>query len=263
MISVLNRSRSESDESNNRLAQPITVTAPDLVPTALTAPPAASAQQAVSVSWTVKNQGTGPALGQWTDQIYLSPTPTCCAGATLVATVNVAPGTPVGGSYTSSATVNIPAVAAGTYSLIVIADAFGARSEGDESNNRLARPVTVTTPDLTPVALFGPLITGPGQSVSVSWTVKNQGTGPAVRGWTDTIYVSPNPTCCAGATSLASVSSGPGLSAGATYSQSHTITVPHVTAGTYYWLIKTDVADSLYEASETNNERSRKTYVTR
>ena len=56
-----------------------TVTAPDLVPTALTAPTAVSPRQPITVSWTVTNRGTGSAVPRWNDVVYLSTDRVCCA----------------------------------------------------------------------------------------------------------------------------------------------------------------------------------------
>ena len=65
----------ESDETNNVRAVPITLTVPnvDLIVTAADAPATAKAGATVDVSWTVKNQGTDPATaGDWYDYVYLS-----------------------------------------------------------------------------------------------------------------------------------------------------------------------------------------------
>jgi len=56
----------------------------DLVATALTGPASAITQQAISVSWTVANQGTATPSGSWYDHLYLSPSPVCCTGATFI-----------------------------------------------------------------------------------------------------------------------------------------------------------------------------------
>ena len=65
---------SESDETNNVRAVPITLTVPavDLVVTAADAPATAKAGGTATVSWTVKNQGTDAAVASWTDAVYLS-----------------------------------------------------------------------------------------------------------------------------------------------------------------------------------------------
>ena len=189
--------------------------------------------------------------------------PTCCSGATALVSVNAAPGTPAGGSYSQSQTVTIPPVSGGTYYLFVWADAGGSRAETREDNNQLARPLTVTLPDLAPTALTAPLLASPGQSVSVSWTVRNQGPGTTFGSWTDRIYISPVPSCCAGATSLASAPIAQVASAGASYARTQAVTIPRLPAGSYYLIVKADADGSLAEASETNNERSRKIYILR
>jgi subtilase family serine protease len=255
----------EADETNNTLARPITVTgpAPDLVPTAVTAPGSVSTQQAVSVSWTVKNQGTASASGIWTDTLYLSPSSVCCVGATPLTSVSVSPGTPAGASYTQTQTVTIPNVAAGGYYLIISTDAGNTRAETNEGNNQLAQALAVTTPDLMPTGLTAPPAVSPQQAVSVSWTVKNQGTGPAVGPWTDTLYISPNSSCCANATILKSVSPAPGTAAGATYTQTQTVTIPSLPVGPYVLFIRVDANGTLHEAGETNNDLSRPIRVRR
>ena len=66
----------ESQEANNERAIALTVTTPDLTPTALSAPPTAASGQSVSVTWTVDNAG-GAAVGTWIDALYLAQAPTC------------------------------------------------------------------------------------------------------------------------------------------------------------------------------------------
>ena len=46
-----------------------TVTAPDLAPTALTAPATVSPRQPIAVSWTVANRGAGSATPRWNDVV--------------------------------------------------------------------------------------------------------------------------------------------------------------------------------------------------
>src|SRR5439155_1162896 len=62
----------ETNEGNNDLAVPITVTAPDLVPTNLLSPPSVSRQTAFSVSSTVYTLSLHAALPLFRDSLYLS-----------------------------------------------------------------------------------------------------------------------------------------------------------------------------------------------
>ena len=63
----------ESDETNNLLTVPITITGmPDLTPTSLTAPARSDSGLPVTLTWSVKNQGLAEARPSWQDRVYLS-----------------------------------------------------------------------------------------------------------------------------------------------------------------------------------------------
>lgn len=246
----------DRDQANNRRTVEVAVTAPDLAMRVLTAPAAAVTQDTVQVSWTVRNRGVGPTPASgWTDAVYLSPTPGCCDGAVRLATVRRTAVTAAGTNYKASATVTVPTIAAGDWHVVVVADANGEVHEMAEGNNDRAAPIRITTPDLTPTALRAPAtISAPG-SASVSWTVANAGTGPVARAWNDRIYLTSSPTCCAGAAVLLTVPSAPGLAAGATYTKTRSVPIPDVPAGPYYLFVRTDHANSVWEANEQNNRK--------
>ena len=85
-----------------------TVTAPDLVPTALTAPAAVSPRQPITVSWTVTNRGTGSAVPRWNDVVYLSTDSVCCAVDEIVAALEITAVAGAGQSYTRAQTATVP-----------------------------------------------------------------------------------------------------------------------------------------------------------
>ena len=62
----------ERDEANNSRAIPVTVTAPDLVAAALTAPASGRVAQAISLGWTVQNAGSGVAKAPWIRPMMVS-----------------------------------------------------------------------------------------------------------------------------------------------------------------------------------------------
>lgn len=62
----------ESNESNNIAAFPFEVTAPDLIPSNIQAPPSANPGETLSLSWTLTNLGGSSATGPWTEKVYLS-----------------------------------------------------------------------------------------------------------------------------------------------------------------------------------------------
>ena len=246
----------EASEANNERAMPVAITTPDLVPIALAAPAAATTQQAITVSWTVKNQGTAATARTWTDNLYLAPTSSCCAGAILLGQWTWPTSVAAGGTYTQTKSVILPGVAAGGYQLILQADAGTVLHEMQEGNNQRAVAIAVTTPDLIPTALTAPAAAEAGRAVSLSWTVRNQGTGPASGAWADKVYVSASPTCCAGTTSLGSWARPAALAAGASYAQTKSVTLPPLAAGTYYLTVWTDADGQIHEASDANNQRA-------
>ncbi len=245
----------DRDRANNRRTVEVTVTAPDLAVRALTAPSIAVSQETVQVAWTVRNRGGGPAPATgWTDAVYLSPTPSCCEGATRLASVRRTTSMAAGTRYKASAAVAIPPVPSGDRHLVVVADADGDVHETTEANNDRAAPIRITTPDLTPTAFKAPARVWAKGSAWLSWTVKNAGAGPAGRAWNDRVYLSSSPTCCAGATALITVPPAPGLAPGKTYTQIKKVAIPDLPAGTYHLFVRTDDQNSLWEENEGNNQ---------
>ena len=246
----------EAGEANNQRAIPVAITTPDLVPMALSAPAAATTQQAITVSWTVKNQGTAATARTWTDHLYLAPTSSCCAGAVLLGQWTWPTSVAAGGTYAQTKSVILPGVPAGGYHLILRADAGTVLHETQEGNNQRAVAIAVTTPDLIPASLTAPAAAEAGRAISLSWTVRNQGTGSASAAWADKVYISASPTCCAGTTSLGSWPRPAALAPGASYAPTKSVTLPPLAAGTYYLTVWTDADGKIHEASDVNNQRA-------
>src|SRR5262249_5047927 len=177
-----------------------TIALPDLtVGTVMPSASSAHFGDTITVSWSVTNDGTAGATGPWTDSVYLSTTPTLGAGAIFLGS---SPEPPSGtlapsASYTGQATVQLPAgssLTAGTYYLLVLADAGGVVNEADTTTQ--TRSATIALAAAPPADLAASSVTSslsagqPGQSVTVAWTVKDAG-GPATGSWTDSGYPSP------------------------------------------------------------------------
>jgi subtilase family serine protease len=132
----------ELDETDNARSKAIQIGPPDLFESALQAPLSAAAGASIDLNDTVKNGGVGGA-GASTTRFYLSSDSTLDAGDTPLGTRSVpalGPGQTSGGITT----VVIPAgTARGSYFLIAAADAGGAVSELDETNNARSRAFTV------------------------------------------------------------------------------------------------------------------------
>ncbi len=114
---------------------------PDLVVSSVTAPPSATDNSPLTISWTVTNDGQYPASGSWVDQIYLDPaagpeSATPADSVTFTGTINP------GKSYTQTDTVQTPSTV-GQYVVRVVTDSGQSIEELSYTNNTgaAAQPV--------------------------------------------------------------------------------------------------------------------------
>ncbi|TAK33737.1 MAG: hypothetical protein EPO21_11995 [Chloroflexota bacterium] len=243
----------ESNETNNSDVIPFTIQATDLDPTAFTAPVTALAGQSVAISWTVKNQGDADAAPAWEDRVYLSTDMTLDSTDTYVTRVTHDTALMAGSSYGVSQSVTAPKVAPGNYFLILRADMYNAVIESSEMNNSVAIPFTIQSTDLVPTAFTAPTIAPAGQSVALSWTVKNQGNADAASSWEDRVYLSTDTTLDSTDTYVTRITQNTALTAGISYGVSQTVNSPRVTPGDYYLILRTDMYNHVAEFNETNN----------
>jgi len=142
----------ESNESNNSASQSLTVAAPpvilmpDLLVSGITlSSNSVTTQQAVTLNFTVKNQGSNSA-GASIAYIY--------DGDTLLGQVNVG-ALNAGAVYNGSFNIAAGKLAAGTHSLKVVTDATDMVAESNESNNTATQSLTVTAPVVTGHDIMG------------------------------------------------------------------------------------------------------------
>ncbi len=242
-----------------------TVSLPDLVTSAVNpSSSSASLGDTLNVGWTVTNSGTAPAVGPWTDNVYLSTTPTLGAAPIYLGSFAAETGGALaaGGSYTGQATVQIPfssSLMAGTYYLVVLTDAGGVVNESVLTTQQSSAAITLAVPpppDLTASGVSTSSTSAqPGQSETVTWSVENVGGSPATGSWTDDVYLAPNGTLT-GATLLGSVSQTSGLAAGGSYAGTLTRTLPASLAdGTYQVIVITDAGAAVVtDPNRANNE---------
>ncbi len=191
----------ETNETNNVFAQAITINdAPDLVITAANAPTTAALGETISVSWTVKNQGLVSASSNWYDAVYISDDQFFDYSDTYLSRHDAAENTPLasGGSYTATQDISIfnflQKIATGDRYLLFVADGGGyfgnSQVKTNETNNVFAQAITIAAPDLVITTANAPTTAVLGETISVSWTVKNQGTVSASSNWYDAVYIS-------------------------------------------------------------------------
>jgi subtilisin family serine protease/subtilase family serine protease len=239
----------ETTETNNTSARAMAI-GPDLIVSAFTAPNAGSAGQSINITETTRNQGGGAAPESVT-RYFLSLNSTLDMGDIELGGRTVA-ALPAGASSAGSATLTIPAnIATGSWYLIVKADASDSLVETAETNN-FGTWVIRIGPDLMISAFSAPAAVGPGQSVTVSDTTKNQGGGSAPASATHYL-LSADAVADAGDILLGS-RAVPALAAGAVSSGSLIVTIPVGTpTGTRYLIAAADGGNGVSETAENNN----------
>ena len=257
-VTDANDAQGETNNSNNVKAIPIDVKAPNLQVTEANSPTSGTWGEVIPVSWTVTNQGTGTALADWWDYVYLSSNPTLDSSDIYLGNLTAATQSPLesGSSYTLNRDITIPNVTPGTWYLLVATDNNGnQQAESNETDNVRAVAFEVKAPDLVVSAVTAPSESILGATIPVSWTVTNQGTGNALTDWYDYVYLSKNQTLDNADTSLGYLWTGDKtpLAAGASYTVGRDVILPNVAAGTWYLLIGADRDN--YQA-ETNNDNN-------
>jgi CARDB len=232
---------------------------PDLVPTAIQAPASITGppNMPLRVAWNVSNQGNGPALGGWTDILFLSASPWLDAFSAYLGDSGGQTPLEPGESYWNTNRVTLRVGESGNYFLILSVDHYNWVEESATENNQMAFPFTFTaTPaDLTPVALIVPSsFSGPPKPyVPVVWGVTNQGTGSAYGQWNDVVYFSTNSSLDPSATQILFNSESGSVPVSSTYWRTNNLRLPVTQGGTYYLFFRTDSDNSLHEADTNNN----------
>lgn len=254
-----NNSQPESSDANNQGASPaiaLTYAPGDLTITTATAPSAAEAGSAVTLSWTVTNREPNTiALGSWTDRVYLSDDDVYDANDTQINSRYLADkNIPAGETYTVTGDFTIP-YRGGAY-LLFVADDSENQPEVNEDNN--IYPVAITVNYVPPnlvietASVSGAI--GKGLPVTVSWTAKNTGEGAAYGYWSDQVYLSEDNLLDANdGYSLDSVwQYGPYAKTDAPYNGSCSFSLPTSRAGNYL-LVKADGYGDVAESVEIDN----------
>ncbi|MBK9766716.1 MAG: hypothetical protein IPP63_06690 [Chloracidobacterium sp.] len=240
-------------------------TPPDLVINAQPAAPStASGGQFIDISFTVSNQGAFPTAGNWTDAIYLSTDQTYGADDTILGTKPTS-SLAAGESRLVEMRVQLPTcVLTGDYYLIARTDTGNMVGEFDpgydaEANNYSpVRPISITTLPADLIASnvqFSP-ITTPGQSVSVSWTESNIGTGPGPYQWTDRVLITSLEGL--GSSEIGRATHQGAIAAGQSASRNANVNLPSYMQGEYVITIETDYNRNVIECGtgEDNNTAS-------
>jgi Subtilase family/SdrD B-like domain/CARDB/RTX calcium-binding nonapeptide repeat (4 copies) len=262
----LNSQLSEINESNNnsiddqailvRLA-PI----PNLTVASITPPATAFSSQSTVVTWSVTNTGTGATtVPNWYDSVYLSLDSIIDDTDRLLGYAINPSYLDVNGSYTNSLTITLPQGISGNYRFLVRTDAFNNLNElSGENDNIGVSSITAVTltppPDLQVVAVNAPSGALSGQPINLSWTVANQGEGRTLETfWSDRIFMSQDAILDASDRFLGDVAHTGALVSGASYTSTASFALPIGVAGDFYFFVRSDVGNQVYEnIYESNN----------
>ncbi|MCA9078785.1 MAG: Ig-like domain-containing protein, partial [Planctomycetaceae bacterium] len=142
-----------------------------------------------------------------------------------------------------------------------IADAAGNLMDQsrDGANGQVDDVFTLSTnvqsPDLVVASVTDPTPATHGEDITLTWTVQNNGADPATGTWWDYVYLSANDNWDLNDTLVGRVLyTGPELSPnGGSYQGTLTAPLPGVLPGDYHVIVRTNILQSLTEASLSNN----------
>lgn len=232
----------------------------DLQVVSVTPAPSMQPGQAQTVSWEVRNAGTGQARQPWVDQVFLSRSGSL-NGAIYLGSVTRTSNVAAQAHYTASLNFTVPAsLDDGDWQFIVLTDAANQVYENgavdaETANTGLSSASTVTHGDLVTSGLSSTPLTG-GQTATLSWVTRNQGSGNISGGWAENVYISTDAVFNGNAVYLGRLVMTDDLAAGATRNQSLNITPPITATGTYYIHVTTDALGQVSEASGEGNNVS-------
>ncbi|HVS71535.1 MAG TPA: CARDB domain-containing protein [Phycisphaerae bacterium] len=245
-----NQQQPETDYTDNSALAPISLQAPDLAISNLSAPGAAVAGngQSINVSWTDSNVSDIPTSTRYNDYVYISDTPDMSGeNNDFLGFVGVN-GLAAHTSVNQSTTVTIPNYPAGQWYIVVVTNAFAAQPEANTDNNTAASAIQLSQPNID-LAASDPVINSPaptsaGDPVSISYTVTNNGTdATGSNQYYDQLFLSRTPGFDPG--SLIGTVNGAtfrqSLAGGASRTDTITGTLPAIpAAGDYYLVVVVD-----------------------
>ena len=250
------------------------------------------AGQQMTISWTVKNDGNGatPPGTIWLDRVWLSPDIEVRIGEQEDILLGQFPNVSYlepGEHYVQTQQIQIPENLMGTYFLFVIADDLDALfidwppsgpplpylpppyytsySHGGstvheyvEHDNFFYKEISFAVPplpDLQVTSIIPPSNVFSGQTINVTWTVRNKGDGNTnTNSWNDNLYFSQDTALnISNALNMGSLNHTGFLNPDSSYTVTKSVTIPSNIFGTYYFYVTTDVSNTVFEHVYENN----------
>lgn len=261
-VDSLNTVFEHGAEGNNvlRSPQPISIVhgpSPNLEIIDIVTPTAAVSGEQVEFEWTVTNTGDGPTtVPSWIDQVYLSMDDVVTRHVDILAAEVLNPCyLGPGESYTSRASVLLPDGVDGPL-FVAVLQSSGRMAPADrlESFNvSLAPPADLVVEDVqAPVSAFS------GESVNVTWTIRNEGTGSTgFKEWQERLWMTrvardgeEDSYELAGFTNVERLEAE-----GDSYQRTEYVALPRNADGLFTFHVEVDAGQTIYEhLGESNNE---------
>lgn len=250
-----------SSDSMNVILAPY----PDLIPEWISHPDSTAAGELISFEFKVKNSGKFKAKANWRDRIYLSKSPVLnLSNAEELAEIIRGGDLAKDSTYSVNSYVRLPSeLSRGHYYLFAYSDFNDAVYEHFGDTNNVVGTDSVFIDGYPPVDLVTQCLTHidsaySGQSLSVSYTVKNEGQAvTGVSSWTDAFYLSTDSFWSADDTKFRELSHVGALAVGSSYTTSTSIRLPNGVSGNYYLFLKADIEDRNNDEDTSNNYNSR------
>jgi|GEM_PF-2575028 len=263
VILDVNSTANQSNESNDKANVPFIVLIPsDLVPQNLIVTPTSGLPGTdIAFSFSIRNQGPGQAAPS-TTRIWLNTSSsTVTMNDYLLASINI-PALAAGAVHPVAQILKIPANRnPGTHYIWVVVDAESTANQNNENNDKARVAFTVTAPpsDLVVQNLaLSKMMGNAGISVTVSFTIRNQGIGTANASTTHIRLAGSNSQVTDKDTLLASFTT-PSLVAGGTSDVIRNITIPSNKApGAYYVWVILDAYSRANQSNENNDKANTK-----
>src|SRR5690606_6494119 len=220
-----------------------------------------------TVSWRVRNTGDAAAPGGHVDKIVLSSDETASDDDLVLAEVLREGPLAIGASYSVAVPVSVQDGRSGQFRLILVTDSGRAVFENLSEADNIAASVPITFASAPSANLVVESVTVPeggvpGQTVEVTYVVRNTGTQSAEAPWSDRIYIDDDETV-SGASILATVARNFSLAPGESYEVTQSVTLP-VNLGDedYHIMVRADATGRVFEGgAESDNDKSSLTLV--
>jgi ELWxxDGT repeat protein len=249
---------------------PIVIQRPDAIVSSISCPSSASGGQTIQVNYDVLNNGPGTVFNHLRkDRLYISNNPIFDGSAVVIASQTFTESLPVGTAVTHSFSYSIPPATSGTKYFYVVTNYDSLFKETNQTNNTSAA-AAIAISAAPPADLIVSSVL-PQDSVLIQspalfkYTVVNNGTGPTIGNWTDSIFISCSPVFnAATAKFVARRTQTRVVTSGGSYTDSFALVIPQMSYeinncfpqqlyAQGYFYVKANADSGAYEGAALNN----------